>query len=247
MLTSHKQIDKSRLGRLLVNRGYISQAQLDDALALQRQKGVLLGQVLMEQGLISEKDLSRTLKHQERYRYAAALVAVVVSPLQPMLALASGSAGAMVPESRPSTSQLAGFTKASGLQPMDDEEMGSVTAQGLVEDVKWLTQVVQNAKEGKDQSTDDSNEIGQVKMMAHILLPVSNFLDSKTTVEGVRYDTDQLTRFNPDGSIQLAFPSHIDRIAMEDIRPAGSSGATFGSLYFTDVNMQMDVTIRPRL
>ena len=39
--------------------------------------------------------------------------------------------------------------------------MGSVTAQGLVEDVKWLTQVVQNAKEGKDQSTDDSTKSGK--------------------------------------------------------------------------------------
>ena len=51
------------------------------------------------------------------------------------------------------------------------------------------------------------------------------------------------TRFNPDGSIQLAFLSHIDRIAMEDIRPAGSSGATFGSLTSLTFNMQMDVTI----
>ncbi len=246
MFTSNKQLDKSRLGRLLVNRGYISQAQLDAALIIQRERGILLGQVLIDQGLITEKDLGRTLKHQERYRYAAALVAVVVSPLQPMVAMASGSAGAVIPENRTSASQLVNFSKASGLQPLQDEEMGSVSAQGLLEDVQWLTQVVQNTRDGKDQSTEDSDEIGQVKMMAHLALPITNFLDAKTTVEGVRYDSDQLTRFNPDGSIQLAFPSQIDRIAMEDIRPAGSNGPTFGSLYFTDIKMQMDVTIRPR-
>ena len=56
--------EKSRLGRLLVNRGYLSETQLEDGLRLQREAGQRLGEVFIQSGWISEKELNRVLKHQ---------------------------------------------------------------------------------------------------------------------------------------------------------------------------------------
>ncbi|PID42350.1 MAG: type II secretion protein ATPase [Gammaproteobacteria bacterium] len=251
MLASRKQMDRSRLGRLLINRGYITREQLDEALIIQRETGIKLGQVMIDREMISERDLGRTLKHQERYRCAAAFLAVVVTPLQPVMAFASGPAGAIIPENRTTVSQLEKFARASGLRPLAEEEMGAVSAQGLVEDVQWLTGMINQARQGESSSTgasaENSNGIGQLEMLTHLILPMTNFLDSDTRVEGVSYDTPgQMMTFNSDGSLGLKFPSHIDRVSMENIRPRGSAGPSFGNLYFTDISMNMNVTVRPR-
>ena len=68
-MTRHDQIQKSRLGRILVNRGYISEQQLDAALIAQAERGMMLGEVLVADGLITEKDLGRVLRHQKNYRF----------------------------------------------------------------------------------------------------------------------------------------------------------------------------------
>ena len=81
--------EKSRLGRLLVGRGYLTEAQLDEGLRVQRESGLRLGEVFIQSGWISEKELSRVLKHQSRYRNAAALVAVVALPFQPLVGFAA--------------------------------------------------------------------------------------------------------------------------------------------------------------
>ena len=51
MLTGKKQMDKSRLGRLLINRGYITDHQLEVALEGQRNAGLMLGEYLIQQGI----------------------------------------------------------------------------------------------------------------------------------------------------------------------------------------------------
>jgi len=51
-----------RLGDYLVERGYLSQAQLEDALSRQRAgRGAMLGQLLVQQGLLTEDALARAL------------------------------------------------------------------------------------------------------------------------------------------------------------------------------------------
>ncbi|MBC7182164.1 MAG: pilus assembly protein PilB, partial [Marinobacter sp.] len=51
--------EKSRLGRLLVNRGYLSEGQLEDGLRVQRETGQRLGEVLVQAGWITRKELDR--------------------------------------------------------------------------------------------------------------------------------------------------------------------------------------------
>ncbi len=52
------------LGEVLVRHGWIGWDQLSDALALQKITGKILGKILLEKGFISEKDLQRALAIQ---------------------------------------------------------------------------------------------------------------------------------------------------------------------------------------
>lgn len=58
-----------RLGDLLVKSGAITQEQLDQALALQKQSGMRLGTVLIENGIISEMNLISALTSQIGVEY----------------------------------------------------------------------------------------------------------------------------------------------------------------------------------
>lgn len=248
MLKSQKTLDKSRLGRLLVNRGYISEVQLQTALEQQRAAGGRLGEALISQGIITEKELNRTLKHQERYRFAAAFVAMVVTPLQPMVAMASGGAAASIPKTPVAESQSLAFSKFSRMQALDDSELGSVSAQGLTEDFQKISERIADFKNG-DGSELDKEDISQVEMLAHLALPVSNFIESDTKIEGVEYNGNKpIMALNDDGSVEMGFPTHIDRITMENVNFKGATTPAIGNIYISDVNFHpdMSVTIRVR-
>ncbi|HHO57553.1 MAG TPA: GspE/PulE family protein, partial [Oceanithermus profundus] len=57
---------RSKLGELLVRRGYITEAQLQDALREQARTGERLGQVLLRRGYLKEEDLVRALATQQQ-------------------------------------------------------------------------------------------------------------------------------------------------------------------------------------
>jgi hypothetical protein len=237
MFSSKQHIEKSRLGRLLVNRGYISEAQLDIALQAQRASGKRLGEVLIESGLLSDKDLSRTLKHQSRYRYTAAFVAMVVTPLQPLVAFAATPT--VQTNSDTSSLQLSQVAK-KGMQPLDDFEMSDVAAQGIQDDVRALL-----------GSVDEHGNVDGVKTLGaltKLLLPASQLLDADVSMEGVHYDASRSKMVvSQDGSINVAMPSLIEEIRIENIHVAGSTGASFGSVIVSGVQFtdNFSMVIRP--
>jgi hypothetical protein len=53
-----------RVGQILVERGAITQQQLDNALQTQRTQGGRLGEILLHQGAITESELTRVLSEQ---------------------------------------------------------------------------------------------------------------------------------------------------------------------------------------
>ncbi len=55
---------KRRLGDIFVERGMIDQAQLDEALAVQRETGAKLGEVLVELGFITRVALAGVISEQ---------------------------------------------------------------------------------------------------------------------------------------------------------------------------------------
>ena len=63
-----KIIDK-QLGELLMERGLISKQQLDEALALQKDKGGLIGEILVDLGFAKEEDIAKTLTAQYGFPY----------------------------------------------------------------------------------------------------------------------------------------------------------------------------------
>ncbi len=63
-----KVIDK-QLGQLLIERGIIDQSQLEKALAIQQQKGGLIGEILVELGFAKEEDIAYALTAQYGFPY----------------------------------------------------------------------------------------------------------------------------------------------------------------------------------
>jgi hypothetical protein len=64
-----KKIVGKLLGELLVERGIIRQAQLEKALALQQEKGGLIGEILVGLGLVKEEDIAQALTMQYGFPY----------------------------------------------------------------------------------------------------------------------------------------------------------------------------------
>ncbi len=77
-------VRRRSIGALLLERGTIDKVALEEALALQRIQGGFLGQILIDQGRIDERDLIACLTRQGRPRYgriAAALAAIAIVPV----------------------------------------------------------------------------------------------------------------------------------------------------------------------
>lgn len=64
-----KRIINRQLGDLLRDRGVINKAQLDKALNIQKEKGGLLGMILVELGFAREEDISIVLTAQYGFPY----------------------------------------------------------------------------------------------------------------------------------------------------------------------------------
>lgn len=64
-----RRISPKQLGELLVERAVISAAQLDKALAAQKDKGGLIGEILVSLGMVKEETIAQTLTSQYGFPY----------------------------------------------------------------------------------------------------------------------------------------------------------------------------------
>lgn len=230
--------EKSRLGRLLINRGYLSEAQLEDGLRLQRETGQRLGEVFIQSGWITERELHRVLKHQSRYRNAAALVTVVTLPLQPLVSFAaSGNASAAQ-----STDEAGELYERGTLMPMADSELDLVLGQGdptLLDRIENVSRMADTSSEGGGGISADVIE--GLKLTANIFVPVLNFLDSDLRISGVHYrDGEPRYVVRADGALKMAFPERIEEIRMDNIRVSGSRSPSMGNVSIHDIRFHAD-------
>jgi len=233
--------EKSRLGRLLINRGYLSEGQLEQALSVQRDTGQRLGEVLITSGWVSEKELHRVLKHQSRYRNAAALVTMVALPFQPLVSLASTNTnGANAP------SEAGELYERSGFAPMSESEMSAVSAQsgvGLVERIGNVSTMPGNASSAdtNDPEATGLDAVEGIRLAANIFVPVLSFLDSDLTISGVHYREGE-PRFSirEDGALRLAFPERIEEIRMDNIRVSGNQSPPMGNVSLHNIRFHPD-------
>ena len=264
----NEQLAKSRLGRLLVNRGYITEDQLAEGLKLQASEGCLLGEVLIAKGYISEKDLQRTLKHQKRYRYTAAFVALATAPFQPMVAMAASPIGMPLTNTKIELSS-ADMGKFSGMQMMDDSELSGVNAQGFggpIPGAGFATGLGQNGgdsvsagyhnkyqddEEYKEQDDEQiAGEIADTVLTMAGLGPISGMIDANVSIEGLKFQEGRSqVEITDDGRMKFYMPTEIARISMEDIRVKGNdSGPTMGSIYISDIKFdpRSSYTVGPK-
>lgn len=267
-MNRNEKLVKSRLGRLLVNRGYITEDQLAEALTLQAAGNALLGEVLIGKGYISEKDLSRTLRHQKRYRYTAAFVALATAPFQPIVAMAASPLSAMpLPNNKIELSDI-DMGKFGALKMMDDSELSGINAQGFggqIPSVGLGMNFGQNAdavaagfhnkyqedEEYKEQDDEQiASELSDTVLTMAGLGPISDMIEAKITIEGLKYQEGRpQIEILDGGKVKFYMPTEIAKISMEDIRVKGNtSGPTMGSIYMTDIKYdpRSSYTIGPK-
>ena len=68
-MPSMKRIVSKQLGELLLERGIINQGQLEKALKLQKEKGGLIGQIIVGLGLAKEEEIAQALTVQYGFPY----------------------------------------------------------------------------------------------------------------------------------------------------------------------------------
>jgi type IV pilus assembly protein PilB len=66
---SVRKILNKQLGELLIERGIISDQQLDKALTVQKDKGGLIGEILVDLGFAKEEDIAQSLTAQYGFPY----------------------------------------------------------------------------------------------------------------------------------------------------------------------------------
>jgi hypothetical protein len=220
----------SRLGQILINKGLISATQLDAAIKAQLTSHKRLGEVLVEQGLLTQKQLSKALKKQSNLRLAATLVAALMTPFQ----MASADIQRLQPPSTISQDET-----PRGMQPLSDSEMSAVSAQGLDEALQGL---LLRAESGDD--------LGTVKQLAKLVMPVLDNLDAETSLRDVRYDTSKLrSTLNDDGSFNVNLPSSIGELRFDNIRVKDApTSQSFGSLSLHNIDLSqasLKISLRP--
>ncbi|MBH3436348.1 hypothetical protein [Pseudomonas citronellolis] len=219
----------SRLGQILISKGLISAAQLDQAIQLQLRNGLRLGETLIAQGWVSERQVKRALKKQNNLRLAATLVAALLGPFQ----LASAD---IQRQQAPAISQS---HQQRGLKPLSDSEMSGINAQGFDETLQSLF-----------VSAEAGDGVGTMKQLARLVLPVVDSLQAETSMKDVVYDTEHMaSSLNPDGSISLRLPSSIGEMRFDNIRVAGApQSQSMGSLSLQDIDLSqasLHVSMRP--
>ncbi len=237
---SSKAAVKSRLGLLLIRKGLITSAQLDSALQIQLTSNKLLGEVLIDQGFLSPKQLSRALKKQSRYRFIAAFIAMILGP---MSFGAFASSGSSQTQDQASQSQLDSY---QGLEALDDESLDSIQGQGLNTPQQSFENLLASAQGSNSQHQDELSELGALNDVVNALNPIASMLDSDVSITGVKYNTNKARQvIHEDGSIEFSLPAEIEEIAFRNIRVKGSdSQHSMGDIVISNVRFSDQSSIR---
>lgn len=113
---------------------------------------------------------------------------------------------------------------------LTDTDMGDATARGAHESFAYLQSILTGDNDG-------SNGEDNLENIAKLIIPISDLLDYDMVMSGVTYSAGDSTTINPDGSIQLLLPNHIDQISYKNIRPKGSKNGIVGNVSVNDIDL----------
>ncbi|WP_417519054.1 pilus assembly protein PilB [Marinobacter sp.] len=237
--------EKSRLGRLLINRGYLSEGQVEEGLRQQCESGKRLGEVFISAGWITEKELSRVLKHQSRYRSAAAMVTMATLPFQPLVTFAASNNTSAF-----QAAEAGEFFDSGGMSPLTEDELSAVAGQGdssLLERISLVAGMAEAAGEREGQPEPDIIE--GLKLTANVFFPLLNVLDSDFSISGVYYrEGEPRYVVGEGGALTLALPERIEEIRMDNIRVSIGSSPAMGNVSIQNIRFHPDsrMTIHTR-
>lgn len=227
---------KSRLGTLLIHKGIISRQQLDQALTIQGKTGARLGEVLVNQGWITEKQLGKVLKKQSRYRFIAAISAMLLGPFQPFMSNTHAT-------ETPVFVSEQSFSDRTGMAMLTDDALASATGQAdMVSNYDKLVDLVKGEGGAEDAA------LTSLESVVGAIFPGSNLLDAEMEISGVEYAPGPRTRVNPDGSLDVAVPARIKKVAFHNVKVAGSSDEYLGDIIVRDIhleNVRVNIKLRP--
>lgn len=214
--------ERSRLGRLLLEKGIISEEQLNKAIEQQKITGQKLGEVLTGWNLATQRQITGLLRRQRNLRMATAVATALLGPLQAF-------AASPVPVTQVTSTQSG--ARSEGLKELSEDEMGDVSAQGSLSHDQLLN-LAQHSKDG------DGLEV--IKDVAKLLNPVLQMLDSETSMKDVVYDPENAKAVvNKDGSVTLRLPSSIGELSFRNIRVAGDTqGYSLGSIVIRGIDLR---------
>jgi len=231
--------EKSRLGRLLVNRGYMTEGQVEEGLRQQRESGKRLGEVFIAAGWITERELGRVLKHQSRYRSAAAVFTMVTLPFQPLVTFAASN--------NANAAQMADTGElfdAAGMSPLTDEELSAAAGQGgqrLFDRISLVSNMAESSESGENDSQPEPDVIEGMKLTANVFFPVLNVLDSDFSISGVHYrEGEPRYVVDEEGAVTMAFPERIEEIRMDNIRVSGGGSPAMGNVSIQNIRFHPD-------
>jgi len=223
---------RSRLGNLLINKGLVTEQQLAQAVDHQKVSGLRLGEALVSLGHLTENQINKALRRQSSMRFAATLATAMMMPFQVVKADT-----VRIESEEPVAEQLQTKGGIGGLQPMDEMEMDSVSAQGLREDLLGLI-----------DNPEDADGYETMETVAKIAMPMLAMMEADTFVEGVEYNGEPTAKVNSDGSIELAVPTSIGEVRYENLRVAGApKSQSFGDITIKNIDFSNTrLVIRPR-
>lgn len=231
--------EKSRLGRLLVNRGYVSEGQLEEGLRVQRESGTRLGEVFVTAGWITERELGRVLKHQSRYRNAAAMVTMAALPFQPLVTFAASNNA-----SAAQAIEAGEFFDPAGMSPLTESDLSAVAGQGnsaLLDRAGSVASMAGSTGSNEDGDKLRPDIIEGMKLTANVFVPVLNILDSDFSISGVHYrEGEPKYVVGKEGAVTMAFPERIEEIRMDNIRVSGGSSPAMGNVSIQDIRFHPD-------
>ena len=82
MAVSNTVLQRSRLGRIVVERKWVTEEQLELAVQHQQTSGLRLGDALVDLGFVTRKQVERALRKQTNVRAIAMLVTLMAAPFQ---------------------------------------------------------------------------------------------------------------------------------------------------------------------
>jgi len=255
-----KSVQQSRLGRVLVNKGIITESQLNFALTEQGRSRKRLGEILLDNGYISNNQLESALKRQDLLRRVAAFTTIAWAPFH---AVAGFSVPSMVKPVVPSvktSSEIQFANLPAGFVALSDAELESAEAQGpFVLGSELLPQFgyempstgAENKLEEDDEDTTEEQVAFQAMDAVTTVMgfgPLSNFIEADVTIDGFRrFDDMPAMTILDDGGVRFYTGFEADRISIENVRVKGSSSPdTIGSFYISDVSFDRgsSLTIR---